>query len=108
MGKNIQHRSAQFPATLIFVDKGSSTEQHSGRIRREQKERVRVKRERERERGRERETDVWEEREREGRLDSHMPQPSCLVGSIILYTTQDKNIHTYSQYVQIVYTTCTY
>ena len=66
MGKNIQHRSAQLPATLVFVDKGSSTEQYSGRIRREQKERVRVKRERERERERERLTYGRREREREG------------------------------------------
>ena len=50
MSKNIQHRPAQLPATLVFLDKGSSTEQHSGRIREEQERKGWRERERERER----------------------------------------------------------
>ena len=52
---------AQLPAILVFLDEGSSTEQHSARIRGEQER----GREREREGGRERERQTERGRERE-------------------------------------------
>ena len=57
MGNNVQHRPARLPATLVFLDKGLSTEQHSGIFIGEQK----------RERETEKEGEGWVcVREREG------------------------------------------
>ena len=47
MGNNVQHRSARLPATLVFLDKGLSTEQHSGIFIGEQKRERETEKERE-------------------------------------------------------------
>ena len=86
MGNNVQHRPVRLPATLVFLDKGLSTEQHSGIFIGEQKRERETEKEREkgvcvcvRERERERKGVYMCESERE-RLDSYMPQPSWLLG----------------------------